>query len=258
MDEKVIWIKKAKCAGTSLGTSLQDLGLIYYVNPHTTLEELEHPDNRVICIREALFPYGKTLLKGADGGYRLNDDSSFVYRLRGRLRIPFQPLKFMATRFPQVLARHRKIAIVRNPYDKFISSWRYLKGLRDLPIQQVLEGLPNRSTLHDWIHITQLQVDVMSYRGEIIVDDLIYMESDMEAELNAVFADAGIEGLSVGTANASRRKAVVDHLEPAIARRIHEIYRKDFEQLGYSTDYRHLEPVHKVSPGRSSPLAPSH
>ena len=125
------------------------------------------------------------------------------------------------------------------------------------PFTGTLDDLPDRSTLHDWVHITQLQVDVMSYRGELLVDDLIYMEADMEGALNAVLARAGIAGLSVGTVNASRRKSVGDYLEPANARRIHDIYRRDFELLGYSEDYRQLAPLHPASPGPAQRAASS-
>ena len=46
-------------------------------------------------------------------------------------------------------------SVVRNPFDRVISAWRFLPALRDQPLERVLYTLPAEG--HDYRHITMTQ-----------------------------------------------------------------------------------------------------
>lgn len=247
--KKVIWIKKAKCAGTSFEERMEQMGVIYYVNPKTTLEDLECPDNQVICIREALFPYGATLFKEPGGRYRLKGPPKLIYDLRRYLHIPFHPLGFMLDSFPDFMVRYPKFAVVRNPYDKFISSWKYLKSTRNRDLAEVIANLPAKRHLHDWIHIVQLQVDCIITKdsSDLLVDQLIYMEEDLDYFISNIVEYLGYSFEKLPKRNRSKRGAAAEYLNVEISESIFKLFKRDFEVLGYSRDYSESKPTNPVS-----------
>ncbi|NIB43124.1 hypothetical protein HBA55_26185 [Pseudomaricurvus alkylphenolicus] len=246
MNKKIIWIKKAKCAGTSLESVLKERGAIYYVHPRTSLAELEDPNNRVICVREALFPYGKTPIKQENNVYELNSASTLLYRLRSRAGVPFRPLDFIASKYPDFFYECDRFAIVRNPYDKFISSWKYLKSLQHLSIGEVLKKLPQPSSLHDWVHITQLQTEAISHKDNLVVNRLLYMEMDMDDELRDILSAIGLSDVALPQENRSRRGKLAEYLSPEVSDQIYTRFKPDFDTFGYDKDYRVVSPKDSV------------
>ena len=234
--QKIIWFKKVKCAGTSIEELLKNEGVIYYVNPRTTAKDLDSPLNKVICIREALFPYGKTRVRYGPGDYRL-EGSNLAFEIRRNLGCHFSPRKFMFKAFPDFLQAHAKIAIVRNPFDKFISSWKYLKSTRNSDLKYVINHLPGRRHLHDWVHLTQSQSETVSdLSGNIVVDRIVHMEKHLNDDIAQIFQMLGIRLPELPHSNKSSRSGYEDYLSDDLAERIYSIYRADFENFGYSSD----------------------
>lgn len=76
-------------------------------------------------------------------------------------------------------AGYTVFSIVRNPWDRFISAWKYLPSTRDRDIEDVLNNLPEKG--HDFRHITRPQSAILLDRnGDLITDDLIYFENLQE------------------------------------------------------------------------------
>lgn len=66
-------------------------------------------------------------------------------------------------------------SVIRNPWDKFISGWKYCNGIKNKSFDDVLFNLPKRG--HDYIHLTRTQFDTISYNGDLIPNFLIRMEN---------------------------------------------------------------------------------
>lgn len=66
---------------------------------------------------------------------------------------------------------------VRNPFDRLISSWKYLRSTRNLTLHDVLRNPPMQG--HDYRHLTRSQVAILREPGanNLVVHDLIRFET---------------------------------------------------------------------------------
>lgn len=69
-------------------------------------------------------------------------------------------------------------SVVRNPWEKFISGWKYCESTRNKSLDEVLNNLPQDG--HDFIHLTRTQTDTISYNNKIIPNFLLRMETLQE------------------------------------------------------------------------------
>ena len=93
------------------------------------------------------------------------------------------------------IENYLKFTVVRNPWARFVSAWRYLERYRDLDIKYVLQNLPrsdgDKQERHDYRHITRTQSDlIVSDTGLCVVDEVIRFEN-LEAGLSRVFEMIG-------------------------------------------------------------------
>lgn len=81
-------------------------------------------------------------------------------------------------------ASHFKFAVVRNPWDKFISAWLFCQDTRKLPMRDVLRHLPPSG--FDYRHVTRLQRETLhDHSGNLVVDKLIRFET-LQADFDEV------------------------------------------------------------------------
>lgn len=244
MRNKVIWIKKPKCAGTSIEYLLREKGCIYYVDQYTTLSDLEAPENKVICVRAGTVARS-TICKSASGQYLETQPRGGMELIHRLLRHNFLPLHHMALHFPNFLKSHPKFGVIRNPFDKFVSSWRYLKKYRDLPAASVLNNLPSRvQDFHDWHHITRTQHNcIADSNGDTWLDFALYMENDIESDFAKIMSYLNIPYSAIPHQNKTNRQSATVSLDDAEATMVADIFSVDFEYFGYSTDISVLPPL---------------
>ncbi len=240
MDSRIIiWFKKAKCAGSSFESLLQRHGAIYYVDQFTTRQEMENPEIRVICVRGGMLPGGGGVFRTPEGDYRRRPRSR-VRRFFGK---PYEPRDILREKYPDLFARCHKFAIVRNPYDKFVSSWKYLKSTRDLDALEVLENLPSKRSYHDWLHLTKKQVEYLYDGDTCLVDEVVYMERDFQRSLDALLTSVGLPPGDLPRRNVTKKDYYVHYLDDSVTALVYDAYRDDFETFGYSRDATMAAPV---------------
>ena len=79
--------------------------------------------------------------------------------------------------FEKIYKNHIKIAMVRNPYSKFLSAKNYCSTTKKKTNTDVLKSLPTKKqNIHDWGHLTRTQTDGLIYNGKKQYDMLFYYE----------------------------------------------------------------------------------
>lgn len=73
-------------------------------------------------------------------------------------------------------AGYFRFAVARNPWDRFVSGWKYLAATRDRTLRDILRNLPAEGK--DYRHLTRPQHETLyDQNGRLIVDYLIRFES---------------------------------------------------------------------------------
>ena len=90
-----------------------------------------------------------------------------------------------------------KFSVIRNPWDKFISSWVYCNNKDNFfgnkTIKEVLLNLPSKEThSHHYWHLTKPQSSILVSNGKVNVDVLIRFEN-LQEDFNKLCDIIGIE-----------------------------------------------------------------
>ena len=140
-----------------------------------------------------------------------------------------------------------KFAIVRNPWDRFISGCEYIKQkyprrckhLYTKPIRKIAFDLPKRRNSLGEVHITRSLSSILTHEGELLVDFVVRFER-LEEDWEEVCLRLG-RNIPLKKTNASRRKPYQHYFDkdPALRDRIAEVFAEDIERFGYTyEDYK--------------------
>jgi len=145
-------------------------------------------------------------------------------------------------------------ANIRNPYERAVSSWMYLQ--KDFPFEKKLappvernfpKGLSLKDTFknlpksngkqdrsnHDYIHITQQQVDtLLNKEGKFITDMLIRFEN-LQEDFNTGCDKIGIPQQQLPHENKTKHKHYTEYYDDETREIVAEKYAKDIEYFGY-------------------------
>ena len=198
---QALWIRTPKTGGTSIEAALLDLLLHCGDIPHfeeCPPEGFVFPADKIICLAP----------NTAD-------------------EVPL-----FARRHSEIWANALKFAVVRNPYDRFISGWKYLHEFRDKRLLDVLLDLPQSG--HDYVHLTMLQADLLTLDGTVPGIHLLRFER-LQQDMDALCTMMGMEPRSLPTLNQTpaKDKPYMEFYDDNTRRLIAEKYRRDFEIFGY-------------------------
>ena len=148
--------------------------------------------------------------------------------------------------------RFYKFAVVRNPWDRFVSAFFYLKqggmGTYDLEfsnkylsevsdiisfMDKIISDPVYRARVINWIHFRP-QIYFLSLDGKVLdVNEVIKVEN-IDEGVKKVAADLNVEVSSVSKVNSSQRNDYRDYFkESRHYELIKDIYKEDIEVLGY-------------------------
>ena len=121
---------------------------------------------------------------------------------------------------------------VRNPFDRVVSAWKFLKATRDRPLEEVLLHPPSSSYVH--VHLTRPQIaSLRTADGSLVTDDLVRFES-LQADFDRVCDRLGKPRVLIPHANAGPREAGYRQYFNAESRRLaEELFKDDLETFGY-------------------------
>ena len=194
----VIWLRTPKCASSSI------------------LAILESADRVVNCIKHPEIHLTDDLLRNKVICISAGNKEEFVER------------------HPDIWGDAFKWAVVRNPYDRVISAWRYLDALRALPLEQVLANPPSKNGApSDYHHFTRSFSSMLTRAGELVVDCVIKYE-ELDSELPTLFENIGVPYVGLAHVNETPgRKPKGQVVSNAGCEKIQQLFRDDFELFGY-------------------------
>jgi hypothetical protein len=141
---------------------------------------------------------------------------------------------------------YRKITIVRNPWDRTISAWRWSDHMRGISrsLSDFVADVERKKKLAHAIgsHRIRLRrvakLDNWPYYAigdEIVADDIIRYES-LEADARPLFARLGISGGNLPRAKSGIRKPSDSFqlLTPELVERIAVLHKREIEAFGYA------------------------
>ncbi len=123
---------------------------------------------------------------------------------------------------------------VRNPFDRLVSGWKYLKPLKHLSLREVLENPPSEG--HPFRHFTRPQVAILKGRktGKIVTDDLIRFET-CQQDFDRVCAKIGKpqRTLERWNINETRERDYRIYFDDHTRKLATELFREDLDAFGY-------------------------
>ena len=144
---------------------------------------------------------------------------------------------------PDEFSRIFKFVIVRNPYDRAVSCWRYrvAQGFEldsgAGAFERFLEGLPenwhSKANRHLAMHSAPIWPDITDGSGRLLVDR-IYRLEEIELHLPEICASLGVDQRSLPRRNSLSGENHPERLYTKHIRSIIErIYNEDLNGLGY-------------------------
>lgn len=125
-----------------------------------------------------------------------------------------------------------KFTTVRNPFDRLVSSWKYLAATRNRSLEDVLLHPPAEG--HDYRHLTRPQTAILlNADGEPVVDFMIRYEALQEG-YDQVCDMIGKPRMTLSVVNATTRDRDYRTYFNAVTRRLaEEHFKDDLAAFGY-------------------------
>ncbi|MEI7933082.1 MAG: sulfotransferase family 2 domain-containing protein [Alphaproteobacteria bacterium] len=154
---------------------------------------------------------------------------------------------------PEVFDSYLKFAVVRNPYDRAISHYHWLKEdptqsryqrAQTMSFLEFLQDYERRQRFHDERQARY----ITDAAGKLIVDYLIRFENLAE-EFGLLMDKLGLgQQVSLPWDNASKRRGYEEHFEdPEVLALTRKIFARDFEYLGYDLDVKNRFPTSSLA-----------
>lgn len=125
-------------------------------------------------------------------------------------------------------------AVIRNPWDRFVSGWKYLPATRKKPLLKVLKNLPTAATGHDYRHLTRPQLDTLVDERGVFAPDYVLRFENL-AEDYAKFCEViGKQDKSLPRLNTTSHQGYADYFDSASIALFNARFRKDVDFLGYN------------------------
>lgn len=137
---------------------------------------------------------------------------------------------------PDWVQEYHITAVCRNPWDRFVSGWRYSAKTRDIPLLKLLRNIRDGAfevdaNLH--AHLTRPQVEILTDRnGEFVPDSMIRFEH-LQKNFDVFCDQVGYPRQHISRTNSSDRKPYWAYYNDEARDLITEIFNRDINQFDY-------------------------
>lgn len=144
-----------------------------------------------------------------------------------------------------------KFMFVRNPYDRFISSWfnftdpgaghgAWNGGLADFGTLDNFVRNFNQSKWKTWVHFRP-QSWYCSYGDKDNILDFVGRQENFDHDFAILCEKLQMPYRTLGRSRVSHHSTYQNHLNDELKLILFEIYKKDFELFGYDSDISNVE-----------------
>lgn len=148
----------------------------------------------------------------------------------------------------KIFNNYFKFCFVRNPYDRLVSAFEYLKNggnqNGDLYFKELIEnhyptfeefvlGFLNKDNVNSILLLRPQYLFVCDEKFEIMVDFCGRFEN-IERDINVVCEKVGIDKKLEKTNASNKKNHQYYYFNEKVKKKVYEIYSKDFEIFGYS------------------------
>ncbi len=124
-----------------------------------------------------------------------------------------------------------KFAVVRNPWDRFVSGWKYLESTRDRTLRDLLMNLP--SSGKEYRHLTRPQhTTLYDDGGRLVVDYLIRFEN-LQPDFDEVCRRIGKPQRRLPHVNQTRRDHYAKYFDAECRDLFMQHFARDVELFNY-------------------------
>jgi len=139
----------------------------------------------------------------------------------------------LSPEWSQIPTGYYKFSVVRNPWDRFVSGWKYCESTKHLSLIEALRHLPAEG--FDYRHVTRPQADIlMDDSGSLVVDCLVRFET-LQADFDRVCDRLGRPRTVLTRVNCGSRLGYRDYFDDdGEARRLfRDRFGRDAALFGY-------------------------
>lgn len=136
-------------------------------------------------------------------------------------------LKEFKANFPEIWGTAFKFMAVRNPYDRFVSAWKFLP----LP-EDPHEAISRKNTRAIRYHLTRPQMEGLELSD---IDYFIHFEN-LEEDFWRLCNIIDIPRQYLGIHRTSEHNHFTEYYDYRLASKVYEMFERDFKLLGYDKD----------------------
>ncbi len=133
--------------------------------------------------------------------------------------------------YPSAPPGYFRFSVVRNPWDRFVSAWKYCPSTRHRSLHDVLADLPREG--HDYRHLTRPQHAILyDEEGRLNVDFIIRFES-LQQDFDRVSDILDKPRRVLECLNRGARRPYTDYFDEEARRSFLRHFGRDVELFGY-------------------------
>ena len=137
----------------------------------------------------------------------------------------------LSPEYPARPRDHLVVSIVRDPWDRFVSGWKYCRSTRGRSLREVLLKPPAEG--HDFRHLTRPQHAILFDQDRPIFDRLMRFET-VQADFDRLCDEIGKPRCELPRLNVGRRGPAASYFDEETRRLFVDRYGRDLELFGYS------------------------
>ncbi len=125
---------------------------------------------------------------------------------------------------------------MRNPWDRFISGWRYCASTKDRPLLDVLENPPQDG--HDYRHLTRPQHTILCDETGTLVTDVLLRFETLQRDYDDLCERIGKPRATLPRLSVSGREGYRQFYDDRTRELVAVRYARDVELFGYAFEER--------------------